>query len=132
MQVQFEKIPQFLNDNCQFFNWKFEQLDGNQTKVPYTPGIIRRASVSDPSTFRLFVVAASATGYDGIGIRVQGRVVGIALDQCIVDGKLLPWRRPSSSIGTSSEQPNCPRNRKNRHSQISPNYADIFPRNKTP
>lgn len=34
------------------------------------------------------------------------------------------------SIGTSSEQSNCPKNRKNRHSRISPNYADIFPRNK--
>lgn len=40
--------------------------------------------------------------------------------------------RLSSSIGTSSEQSNCPKNRKYRHSRISPNYADIFPRNKIP
>lgn len=37
--------------------------------------------------------------------------------------------RPSLFIGTSLEQSNCPRNRKNRHSRITPNYADIFPRN---
>ena len=91
MQVQLEKIPQFLKAHGQFCNWKYELRDGNQTKVPYTPGTTRRASVSDPSTFRPFEVAASATGYDGIGIRVCGRIVGIDLDHCIEDGKLLPW-----------------------------------------
>lgn len=40
--------------------------------------------------------------------------------------------RPSLSIGTSLVQSNCPKNRKNRHSRISPNYADIFPRYKIP
>lgn len=91
MQVQLEKIPQFLKDNGQFCNWKYELRDGNQTKVPYTPGTTRRASVNDPSTFTAFETAASATGYNGIGIRVNGRIVGIDLDHCIEDGKLLPW-----------------------------------------
>ena len=91
MQVQLEKIPQFLKDNGQFCCWQYELRDGNQTKVPYTPGTTRRASVSAPATFTAFDTAASATGYDGIGIRVHGRIVGIDLDHCIVDGKLLPW-----------------------------------------
>ena len=91
MQVQLEKIPQFLKDNGQFCCWQYELRDGNQTKVPYTPGTTRRASVSDPATFTAFDTTASATGYDGIGIRVHGRIVGIDLDHCIVDGKLLPW-----------------------------------------
>ena len=86
MQVQLEKMPQYLKDNGQFCNWKYELRDGNQTKVPYTPGTTHRASVSDPSTFRSFEVAVSATGYDGIGIRVHGRIVGIDLDHCIEDG----------------------------------------------
>ena len=91
MQVQLEKIPQFLKANGQFCNWKYELRDGNQTKVPYTPWTTRRASVSDPATFAAFDTAASATGYDGIGIRVHSRIVGIDLDHCIENGTLLPW-----------------------------------------
>ena len=91
MQVQFEKIPQYLKKHARFCNWRYELRDGNQTKVPYMPGTIRRASVSDPDTFTAFDIVASTTGYDGIGIQVSGRIVGIDLDHCIEDGKLLPW-----------------------------------------
>jgi len=91
VQVQFEKIPQFLKDNGQFCCWQYELRDGDKTKVPYTPGTKRKANVKIPATFTAFETAASATGYEGIGIRVHGRIVGIDLDHCIVDGKLLPW-----------------------------------------
>ena len=91
MQVQLEKIPQFLKDTNQFCNWKYELRDGNQTKVPYMPGTTRKANVNYPSTFTAFDTAASATGYDGIGIRVHGRIVGIDLDHCIEENALLPW-----------------------------------------
>ena len=47
MQIQSERIPQYLKDNGRFCNWKYELRDGKQTKVPYTPGTTRRASVSD-------------------------------------------------------------------------------------
>ncbi len=36
--------------------------------------------------------------------------------------------RPYLFIGASSGQSNRPEKRKNRHSRIAPNYADIFPR----
>lgn len=91
MQVQLEKIPQFLKTHGQFCCWQYELRDGNKTKVPYTPGTARRANVKIPATFTAFETAASATGYDGIGIRVCGRIVGIDLDHCMEDGKLLPW-----------------------------------------
>lgn len=65
--------------------------NGKQTKVPYTPGTTRKANVSDPATFTTFETAAYATGYDGIGVRVGDRIVGVDLDHCIVDGKILPW-----------------------------------------
>ena len=91
MQVQLENIPQYLKDNGQFCNWQYELRDGNPTKVPYMPGTTRRASVNDPSTFKPFDVAVAAKSYDGIGIRVCGKIVGIDLDHCIEDGKLLPW-----------------------------------------
>lgn len=91
MQVQFEKIPQFLKDNGQFCNWRYELRDGNQTKVPYMSGTKRKANVDDQTTFVAFDTAASATGYDGIGIRVSGGIVGIDLDHCMEEGKLIPW-----------------------------------------
>lgn len=80
MQVQFGKIPPFLKSYDQFCNWKYELRKGEQKKVPYTPGTARRADVSNPATFAAFDAAASATGFDGIGIRVSGRLVGIDFD----------------------------------------------------
>ena len=91
MQVQLEKIPQFLKENGQFCSWKYELRNDNKTKVPYMPGTTRRASVNDLTTFTAFDTAASATGYDGIGIRVCGRIVGIDLDHCVEDGDIAPW-----------------------------------------
>ena len=91
MQVQFEKISQYIKDNGRFCNWRYELRDGSQTKVPYMSGTKRKANVDDPTTFVAFDTAASATGYDGIGIRVSDNIVGIDLDHCIEGGKLLPW-----------------------------------------
>ena len=95
MQIQLEKIPQFLKDNGQFCCWQYELRDGDKTKVPYTPGTRHKANVKIPATFTAFETAASATGYEGIGIRVHGRIVGIDLDHCIEEGKLLPWAQES-------------------------------------
>ncbi len=83
MQVQFENIPQLLKDTMQFCCWRYEMKDGKEGKVPYTPGTAHKASVSKPATFRAYETAASATGYDGIGIRVSGSIAGIDLDDCI-------------------------------------------------
>lgn len=91
MKVQLDKIPQYLKEYGHFCNWKYELRDGKKTKVPYTPGTTHKASVSDPAAFTPFGTAASATEYDGIGVRVCDRLVGIDLDHCIVDGIILPW-----------------------------------------
>lgn len=91
MKVQLDKIPQYLKEYGQFCNWKYELRKGNQTKVPYTPGTTLKANVNNPATFTDYDTAASATGYDGIGVRVCDRLVGIDLDHCIVDGNLFPW-----------------------------------------
>lgn len=91
MKVQVDKIPQYLKENGQFCNWKYELRDGKKTKVPYTPGTTRKASVSDPAAFTTFDTASYSTGYDGIGVRVCDRLIGIDLDHCIVDGIILPW-----------------------------------------
>ena len=93
MQIQLEKIPQYLKTNGSFCTWKYGLRNGNQTKVPYMPGSTRKAQVDNPTTFRPFEVAASAKGSDGIGILVNGKIVGIDLDHCLEDGKLLPWAK---------------------------------------
>ena len=85
MQVQLEKIPQYLKDNGQFCNWRYELRDGNQTKVPYMSGTRRKANVDDPTTFVAFDTAASATGYDGIGIGIFNGICAIDLDGCVTD-----------------------------------------------
>lgn len=94
MQVQFEKIPPFLKSYDQFCNWRYELRKGEQKKVPYTPGTARRANVSNPAALAAFDAATSATGFDGVGIRVSGRLVGIDLDHCFENGNLLPWAQP--------------------------------------
>ena len=84
MKVQVDKIPQYLKEYGLFCNWKYELRNGKKTKVPYTPGTTRKASVSDPAAFTAFETASYATGYDGIGVRVCDRLVGIDIDHCIV------------------------------------------------
>lgn len=91
MKVQ--NIPQALKDLGEFCCWKYEVKDGRKTKVPYNPITRYSARTNDPSTFVPFDTAVSASGYDGIGIRVSGAFVGIDLDHCVEDGNLLPWAK---------------------------------------
>ena len=66
----FENIPLEMRPFRQWVNWRYEERDGKQTKVPYNPLTGRRASHSDPGTWASFdnAVAAMQTGwYSGIG-----------------------------------------------------------------
>ena len=93
MQVNTEKIPQYLKTNGSFCTWKYELRNGNQSKVPYMPGSTRKAQVDNPTTFKSFEAAMAVRCSDGIGILVNGKIVGIDLDHCLEDGKLLPWAK---------------------------------------
>ena len=77
MQVNTEKIPQYLKTHGRFCTWKYELRNGNQTKVPYMPGSTRKAQVDTPTTFKSFEAAMAARCSDGIGILVNGKIVGI-------------------------------------------------------
>ena len=57
------------------------------------PGSTRKAQVDNPTTFKSFEAAMAARCSDGIGILVNGKIVGIDLDHCLEDGKLLPWAK---------------------------------------
>lgn len=63
-------VPGELKTLTQFVVWRYEHRGGKPTKVPYTPGSNRRASHSDPTTWRPFHQATRAlkTGrWAGIG-----------------------------------------------------------------
>lgn len=86
---QLHNIPEELKANGQFCLWKYEQdKNGRPTKVPYNPNNTNyHASVSDPGTFSTYEEAMAALGtnntFSGIGIRVNGDLVGVDIDHCV-------------------------------------------------
>jgi putative DNA primase/helicase len=94
-----ENIPEELTELEQWVCWRYEERDAKLTKVPYTPGTLRRASSTDPSTWTTFEVATQAyefgyddlsdvdhgePPYDGIGFvfSEDDPFCGIDLDNC--------------------------------------------------
>ncbi len=84
-----ENIPEPLTARTQWVCWRLEERDGKETKVPYTPGTLRRASSTDLMTWRTFeeALAAYEAGeppYDGLGFVFCSAdpYVGIDLDGC--------------------------------------------------
>ena len=84
-----ENIPEQLTERPQWVCWRFEERGGEQTKVPYTPGTLRRASSTDLLTWRTFSEALEAyersePPYDGIGYVFCSAdpFVGIDIDDC--------------------------------------------------
>ncbi len=97
-----ENIPERLTERPQWVNWRLEERDGKKTKVPYTPGTLRRASSTDLMTWRTFseALAAYEAGeppYDGIGFMFCSAdpFAGIDLDKCRnpETGKVAEWAR---------------------------------------
>lgn len=90
--VNSKDIPEYLKENAHFCNWKYETRDGRLTKVPYNPHTSNKASVNNANTFTDFNSVVNALDiYDGIGIRVAGKIIAIDLDHCIENGKLCSW-----------------------------------------
>ena len=95
-----ENIPAQLTERPQWVCWRLEQREGKTTKVPFTPGTLRRASSTDLMTWRSFseALAAYEAGeppYDGIGFVFCSAdpFVGIDLDDCRdrETGEVAPW-----------------------------------------
>lgn len=84
----YEKLPQELKKRGAFCLWKYEQRDGDTTKVPYRIDGSRGDS-TDRTAFTNFDSAVSCvSGYDGIGIGVFDDICAIDIDHCVADGKL--------------------------------------------
>jgi primase-polymerase (primpol)-like protein len=84
-----ENIPERLTERPQWVCWRLEERDAKTTKVPYTPGTLRRASSTDLLTWRTFSEAIAAyersePRYSGIGFVFCSAdpFVGIDLDDC--------------------------------------------------
>jgi primase-polymerase (primpol)-like protein len=95
-----ENIPERLTERPQWVNWRLEERDDKMTKVPYTPGTLRRASSTDLMTWRTFSEALTAyeaggSSYDGIGFVFCSAdpFAGIDLDKCRnpESGEISPW-----------------------------------------
>jgi len=84
-----ENIPKRLTERPQWVCWRLEEREGKATKVPYTPGTVRRASSTDLMTWSTFPEALAAyeteePPYDGIGFMFCSAdpYCGIDLDHC--------------------------------------------------
>jgi putative DNA primase/helicase len=95
-----ENIPEILTERPQWVCWRYEERDGELTKVPYTPGTLLRASSTNLmtwSTFKDALAAYEATEppYSGIGFMFSSGdpYVGIDLDKCRnpESGEIAAW-----------------------------------------
>lgn len=87
----YDNIPKELRENGQFCGFRKSDTGNRIAKVPFNPQNGHKARVDDPSTFGTFheaFLAYQSHGYDGIGVRIEGPLVAVDLDHCIVDGKL--------------------------------------------
>lgn len=67
-----ENIPAELGERTQWVNWCLEERSGELTKIPYTPGTLKRAKSNDLMTWGPFEEAVDAleakpVRYSGIG-----------------------------------------------------------------
>jgi len=87
MRIRIEDIPQELQDWPNWVTW-------NKDKVPYTPGTLRRASVTDPATWRSFQNAYLdyQQGWtEGIGfVFTNTPYAGVDIDHCLTDSQTSP------------------------------------------
>ena len=88
-----KNLPEYLQRNGQFCLWKYEDTPGKSDKprkIPYNPHYPwERAETDNPETFSdLNTAAAAQDDFNGLGIRVDGAISGIDIDNCVTDGKL--------------------------------------------
>lgn len=90
--VKVKNIPPYLKANDKWCNWRYENRNFGMMKVLYNPMTNAHASVKIPSTFTNYNSVINAlNSYNGIGIRVDGKLITIDLEHCVKDGKLGSW-----------------------------------------
>ena len=95
MKTNTSNLPKQAQQRGLFCLWKYEEVNGRTTKVPYNPNSPQyRAKSNDRSTFAPMATAqAAAAGFDGMGIGIFDDITAIDIDHCIDDaGQLCGWR----------------------------------------
>lgn len=96
MQIDRMYIPQALTRRDQWVVWRTEMRGEKPTKVPYDAKSGHEAKSNDPVTWATYDLALlTAKDFDGIGFvfSPDDPYCGIDLDDCIIDGDVLPWAR---------------------------------------
>ena len=87
--MKLESIPEYLKENASWCSWKYEIRNNKETKIPFNPITDSYASVNNPKTFTTFEKATSKlNSFDGLGIRVDEKLVAIDVDDCVINGGL--------------------------------------------
>ncbi|WP_455256918.1 hypothetical protein [Peptoniphilus asaccharolyticus] len=87
--MNLENIPEYLKENASWCLWKYEIRNNKETKIPFNPTTDSYGSVNNPKTFTSFDKASEKlSSYDGLGIRVDGKLVAIDVDGCVINGGL--------------------------------------------
>lgn len=92
---QEENIPSQLTGADRWVMWRAEKAGGNLTKIPYqTNG--SKADSTDPATWTEYGMASATLAthpdqFSGIGFVLGNGFCGVDLDDCIVDGQILPY-----------------------------------------
>lgn len=90
--IKFENIPPYLKANDKWCKWRYENRDSGITKISYNPMTNAHASVKILFSFTNFDSVINAlNSYDGIEIRVDGKLAAVDLDYCIDNEKLSPF-----------------------------------------
>jgi putative DNA primase/helicase len=94
MDIDYTCIPDALTARPQWVVWRAEERNGKLTKVPYNARTGQLAESDNPDTWSTYADAVGAVGnYSGIGyvFSPHDPYTGIDLDDCIVNGQVLPW-----------------------------------------
>lgn len=87
--IRTSNLPEELRRRGHFCLWRYEERNGQRTKVPYNPrNPQERGRSNEPSTFAPLEVAEAALsrcGYDGLGIGIFEDFAGIDIDHCVDD-----------------------------------------------
>jgi putative DNA primase/helicase len=95
-----EAIPAELRERPQWIVWRYEDRDGNPTKVLYDPMRRKcRAEANNPLTWASFddaLAAFQAGGFDGIGFvfSKDDPYFGADVDKCLAGGEIASWAAP--------------------------------------
>lgn len=74
-----------------WINWNKEMKDGKPDKIPKRSDGQGNAKPDDPSTWHTFAeVDAVRNHFDGIGIMLNNKILGVDIDHCIINGEVSP------------------------------------------